>query len=69
MNNNDFSENKTTFASEAEATEFLLQDLHGCFKTEDIIEGKQIRLPEWNISVIPFVSEIKEQIANTGYYI
>lgn len=67
--NNENLEDKTTFNSEAEATEYLLQHLHGCFETEDVIDNDRLILPKWGITVIPFVSDLKEQIVNTGYYI
>lgn len=61
-------ENKN-FQSLEEAEEHLLHQLHGLFETEDIIEGNRLVLPEWNISVIPKVAEIRENYCNTYYYV
>ncbi|MBQ3546054.1 MAG: hypothetical protein IJA34_13895 [Lachnospiraceae bacterium] len=68
MKNKDL-DNKMNFNSVEEATTYLLNNLHGCFETKDIIDNDRILLPEWGITVIPFVTEIREQMANTGYYI
>lgn len=57
------------FQTTDEAAKYLLHQLHGCFETEDIIDGDRLILPEWNISVIPGVSEIRENFVNTYYYI
>lgn len=66
--NTDDSEN-TIFHSIDEANDFLLHQLHGCFETEDIIENSRIYLPEWDVYIIPDVSEIKENIAHIYYHI
>ena len=68
MNNKDLDK-KTTFNSVEEATAYLLHSLHGCFETKDIIDDDRVILPEWGITIIPFITELKEQIVNTGYYI
>lgn len=57
------------FNSIEEAEEFLINHLHGCFETDDIIDGNRVILPEWRITITPQVSEIKEQLVNTSYYI
>lgn len=76
MDNNDLHNHSisqeregTFFHSLEEANEFLLHQLHGCFETEDIIDGDRLVLPEWRISVLPMVSEIGENLVHTYYYI
>lgn len=49
--------------------EYLLNQLHGCFETEDIIEENRLVLPEWNVSVIPEIQELREDYCNASYYI
>lgn len=68
-NQSNEKESAQDFASTEEAAEFLLRNLHGYFETEDIIEGNRLILPEWDISVIPGVAEIKKNLVNTYYYI
>lgn len=59
----------TFFHSVEEASEFFLHQHHGCFETEDVIEDGRLVLPEWNIAILPVVSEIGENLVHTYYYI
>lgn len=58
-----------SFASIEEAQKFLLEHLHNSFAVKDIIEGETIKLPDWNISIQPYVSEINRNVITTNYYI
>lgn len=75
MGNNDLDNNSIPMEGEAdfnsleEAEKFLLHQLHGCFETEDIIDGDRLILPEWRVSVTPKISQIGENIVHTYYYI
>lgn len=76
MENNNFSneslnegEEKRDFQSVEEAGEYLLDSLNGCFETKSVIDGNIILLPEWNITVVPRVAEIRENYCNTYYYV
>lgn len=58
-----------SFASEEEAQKFLLEHMHNCFSVKDIIENGIVNLPEWNISINPYVAELNDSTITTSYYI
>lgn len=58
-----------SFASIEEAQKFLLEHLHNSFAVKDIVEDETIKLPDWNISIQPYVSEMNNNVITTNYYI
>lgn len=51
-----------------DATQFLKQNICDCFENS-FIDNDSIVFPEWSISIIPTVNELKQNMVSTGYYI
>lgn len=48
---------------------FLLDSLHGNLGSPDRIEGRQLFLPEWNLTITPEISQATENSAVINFYL
>lgn len=51
------------------ALDYLLDSLHGNLGSPDRIEGKQLFLPEWNLTITPEISQATENSAVLNFYL
>lgn len=52
-----------------DAEKFLIHNISDCIQEENTIDGNKIVIPKYNMSIMPRIEQLKENMANTSYFI